>query len=485
MGKLNKRVTIARSGVYKYSAGALAGLGLSLPPEKQGQQSFGVFRPKEVLRKNKDKFSRLPLTLNHPPTFVTGDNFRDLVQGYTGDSVEAREENDTVFLDSTVTIYDSEAVNAYWRGIVEVSPGYKGKFSWESGVSPQGEAYDIVMDDITEVNHLALTREGRGGPSACVFDSREVLVKPKKSGLFYAIRKRMKGVEDSGKDGIYARVSDLVEQRLTLSEEDIGKRIASILDDVDYLPDSADKSQLVAFVEDFSGIVSESDDVAKQAVLVVGNLFSRLDSEALAQVSLVLDAEDKKEEPEGSAPKTEESEAPSEDKSGEPPEPKAEGEGDSPLEEKKEEPASPSALDEPHVGLDDAILDKKESELTPEECEYLHQKLMEMLKDYLVGKTPAGTPPPGDAPGAPGPVDGEQKPGEGEPGHEESETPAEEKKEGEEKPEEEKKEKDEKVEDAVEHDPVDLMPPMPLADESASIQGIDLEAQFRRLKGAK
>lgn len=439
MARLNKHVAIARSGVYVYSAGALPGLGLSVPPEKKNQQSFGVFRPPEVLAKAKDKFTKLPVTLEHPPRFVDGNNFREFTQGYTGDSVEVEPMPDghNVILCSTLTLADNESINAYYRGIVEVSPGYRGVFDWQDGISPDGEHYDIVMQDITEVNHLALTRRGRGGPSACVLDSREVIVAKRKSGLFYAIYKRMRGVQDAAEDSFVNALSSLIAGNRKMSDEEIATRVKDLEVIVDYIPDSAEKLTLADYVADLVNVREESDEANKQAAIMIGNLYARLDSQAMD--SIVADAydeteentEDKKEAPAEKGEK-EEGETPEHDT----PEHEASETKEEEKAEHSEEPAaSETALDEPSAGPDDTIYAKKMDELTQEEKDFLWCELMNMLK----AKTIEDKAPPVEAP----------KPEAEEAPAEENKEEAEEKSEAEpEKKEEEKKE--EAVTDSLE-----------------------------------
>jgi hypothetical protein len=394
MARLNKQVAIARSGVYEYSPGALPGLGLSVPPEKKTQRSFRVFRPPELLIRVKDKFSRLPVTLEHPNRLVDGNNFRELAMGYTGDNVgfEYMPNKVDIRILSTLTLADNEAISAYYRGIIEVSPGYKGVFVWDSGTTPTGEAYDIIMQDITEVNHLALTRQGRGGVAACVLDSREVIVKKKKSGLFYAIAKKLNGVNDSKEDGFVSELAELVKTNRKLDDDQIGKSVASLLDKIDPLPDSEDKTKLVTFVEDLIGVKDESDESVVQASVMIGNLYAVLDKQALE--SIVTDAMDKEPANDAGPPKKEEA-APTEDKEegGKPPsstdgkEGSDNDEGDALEEEDQGTPDT--ALDKPSVGPDDAIFDKKFDELTKEEKDFLWSELMATLKSHSLDEKQA------------------------------------------------------------------------------------------------
>jgi hypothetical protein len=398
MGTPPKRVAIARSGVYMYSAESLRNLGLSAPPEgKSRLRSFSVYRPATVLARNKDKFTRLPVTLEHPPMLLNGENFREFVQGFTGDTayLDFIKEIGEITVASTLVLMDSEAMNAYYGGTVEVSPGYVALFDWEDGVSPSGEHYDIVMKDIVAVNHLALTKAARGGKYACILDSREVIMKERHSGLFYNIYKHIKGVMDSGDTSFYGMLDSLVDSRLKLSQTDIVERVSKLKAIVDYLPDSDGKLQLNRYIDDLPRINEENDEAANEIKIIVVNIFHTLDSEAVKDAYKEDPKAVSEEKAADEAPKQEEEpnkdEAPSSEES-------ATEEGkESPEHEASETPAEESQEHknaEPAVGLDDTIFDKGPDELTPEEACYVHKKLMAMLKDYLVKEVLENSPAP-------------------------------------------------------------------------------------------
>ena len=172
-----KNIRIAVSGLYDYAFEELPTLRVPLPgqgaPEwVEKKRIYKVYRPAPVLAAACDKFKMLPLTHHHPKVPVDGQNFRDLAVGYTGENpwVDYLKDKDEVGIRSTVMMYDDEALNAYERGEVQLSPGYIAIFEWQRGTSPDGQEYDIVMREITDVNHLALLPAGRGGVDAVVLD---------------------------------------------------------------------------------------------------------------------------------------------------------------------------------------------------------------------------------------------------------------------------------------------------------------------------
>lgn len=170
-----KNIRIAVSGIYDYAKEELPTLRLSLqnaPDWVEDKRLYKVYRPAAVLAGACEKFKSLPLVHNHPQSPVDGQNFRDLAVGWTGENptVDYIKEADEVGIRSTMMMYDDEALQAYERGEIQLSPGYLAVFEWKKGTAPNGQEYDIIMKEITDVNHLALLRAGRGGEYAGVLD---------------------------------------------------------------------------------------------------------------------------------------------------------------------------------------------------------------------------------------------------------------------------------------------------------------------------
>lgn len=172
-----KNIRIAVSGIYDYALEEIPTLRLPLPGQGapdwvEKKQIYKIYRPAFVLAAACDKFKMLPLTHHHPNTPVDGQNFRRLAVGYTGENpfIDWIKDTDEVGIHSTVMIYDDEALDAYERGEIQLSPGYVASFEWQKGKAPDGQEYDIVMKEITDVNHLALLPAGRGGEYAVVMD---------------------------------------------------------------------------------------------------------------------------------------------------------------------------------------------------------------------------------------------------------------------------------------------------------------------------
>lgn len=173
-----KNIRIAVSGLYDYAFEELPTLRIPMPgrgaPEwVEEKRLYKVYRPAPVLAVACPKFANLPMTHHHPKTPVDGQNFRDLAVGWTGEhpEVDYIPETNEVGIKSTCVMYDDEALSAYERGEIQLSPGYIANFEWQKGTTPTGEEYDIIMKEITDVNHLALLPAGRGGEYAVVMDN--------------------------------------------------------------------------------------------------------------------------------------------------------------------------------------------------------------------------------------------------------------------------------------------------------------------------
>ena len=181
-----KNIRIAVSGIYDYAQEELPTLRIPMPGQGapdwvEDKRLYKVYRPAAVLAVACPKFANLPMTHHHPKTPVDGQNFRDLAIGWTGEhpEVDYIAETNEVGIKSTCMLYDDEALNAYQNGEIQLSPGYIARFEWEKGTSPDGQEYDIIMREITDVNHLALLPNGRGGEYAVVMDQA-----PQKKSVF-------------------------------------------------------------------------------------------------------------------------------------------------------------------------------------------------------------------------------------------------------------------------------------------------------------
>lgn len=120
-----------------------------------------VFDPKTIA-----SFEGKPVTIDHPPEFVSPENWKKLAVG-TAQNVRrgTQEQSDLLIADLLIT--DKEAINAILHdGLREVSCGYES--SYEQTDLGKGRQFDIVG------NHVALVERGRAGSRCAIKDKQGV-----------------------------------------------------------------------------------------------------------------------------------------------------------------------------------------------------------------------------------------------------------------------------------------------------------------------
>lgn len=100
------------------------------------------------------------------------------------------------------------------------------------------------------------------------------------SGLFRIARKRTQTKD--GAEDFKERLSALVNERESLSDEGIEKKVEELKAMTADLPDSEDKEKLMRFLEDFKAVKSQDEATAKEAVDMVANLYESLDASAMS-----------------------------------------------------------------------------------------------------------------------------------------------------------------------------------------------------------
>ncbi len=276
--RIEKPVTIARSGVYQYLRQELPGFKLPAVPDQHANlKIFNVYRPATVLAAAKDLFAKVPIIREHQAE-VTPGNFQELTQGWTGDSVEAEmlEGKDEVAIKSTVNILNEEGIALYEAGQKEVSPYYFGKFSWKDGMH-EGVPYQVIMDSIDSVNHLAMVRRGRGGQDAVIDHAMRGEVKYKTALMRTA--KRMAGVaKDSEPEEFYTSLTRIIKTRMMMTEDMINAEVNKLRECAWDLPASDDRELLLRFLDDVQHFRNEENDtVVETAGKMIADLYAKLD----------------------------------------------------------------------------------------------------------------------------------------------------------------------------------------------------------------
>lgn len=103
------------------------------------------------------------------------------------------------------------------------------------------------------------------------------------TGLFRAARKRTQ-TTDNDMGQFRTKLMELVEQKGSLSDEDVVKRVDELKEMTIDLPDADEKAKLDRFLEDFKSVKEQDDATAKEAAGMVADLFEKLDTEAMKDV---------------------------------------------------------------------------------------------------------------------------------------------------------------------------------------------------------
>jgi hypothetical protein len=100
-----------------------------------------------------------PVTNTHPKeTLLDSKSVKRRKVGTTGENVK----RDGVYLVSSLTVTDKEAVDSVDSGRSELSPGYKCQLLMQSGITSAGEKYDAIQLN-RKYNHVAICDFARGG----------------------------------------------------------------------------------------------------------------------------------------------------------------------------------------------------------------------------------------------------------------------------------------------------------------------------------
>lgn len=241
-----KDVILCRSGIQIYSYKEVKA-SLGEPPVKK--DFYREYRPASVVVKAQDKCKSLPVTKEHPDVWVTPDNWDKLCGGVLDKEVSVvaleGESEGEIGLKSNVTFY-TRALYDYYLQNKEVSLGYTCKKHFVD--NPEEVGYDIYLDEITEVNHLAITRAGRGGSEVAVIDSILGGLKPMRTGIFAYLAGKMQ--KDSAPSSFGKEVLEAVKNSKGTTEEELAKEMKGVLDSMSLLKDCEAKDTLLNVVKD-------------------------------------------------------------------------------------------------------------------------------------------------------------------------------------------------------------------------------------------
>ena len=175
--RIEKSVMLCRSGkqIYHKSEIKRGWSAIEGNPPMQDKEWYVEYRPAGVVAKAAPKCKGIPLCLEHPKSGLLDDDksYHKETQGCVGSDIEVvslEDENDKdlIGIKADLYFYTDEIYN-YYKDNREVSLGYTTRKRWAD--NPEACGYDIILEEITSVNHVALTKKGRGGEKVAVMDS--------------------------------------------------------------------------------------------------------------------------------------------------------------------------------------------------------------------------------------------------------------------------------------------------------------------------
>ena len=247
-----KDVILCRSGIQIYHKSELASFITEDNKPPVEKEWYKEYRPANVIVKAQDLFKSLPVTKEHPDVWVDSKNWKELAGGTLDKEVTVvaldGEAEGEIGLKSNITFYTDDLYN-YYLDNKEVSVGYTCKKHFVD--NPEEVGYDLILDEITEVNHLAITRAGRGGSSVAVIDSIIGGLRPMRTGIFAWIdSKKQKAVNDSAPSSFGKEVLEAVKNSKGTTEEELAGEMKGVLDSMSVLKDCEAKTKLVEVVKD-------------------------------------------------------------------------------------------------------------------------------------------------------------------------------------------------------------------------------------------
>ena len=299
-----KDVILCRSGIQVYTAREVEAFITEDNKPPKAKEVYLEYRPANVIVKAQDLFKSLPVTKEHPSEWVTPDNWKELAGGVLDREVTVvaldGEAEGEIGLKSNITFFTNE-LHDYYLNNKEVSVGYTCKKHFVD--NPEEVGYDIILDEITEVNHLAITRAGRGGSSVAVIDSIIGGLKPMRTGIFAYLKSKKQAVNDSKTVTSFGKeVLDAVKNSKGTTEEELAKEMKGVLDSMSELKDCEAKDTLLNVVKDCFD--NKDKAIADEAELtsVLDSMWIDIHSDSLGEIAkafakLGKKPDEKKEEP--------------------------------------------------------------------------------------------------------------------------------------------------------------------------------------------
>ena len=317
-----KDVILCRSGIQIYHKSELASFITEDNKPPVEKEWYKEYRPANVIVRAQDLFKSLPVTKEHPNVWVDSKNWKELAGGTLDKEVTVvaldGEAEGEIGLKSNITFYTDDLYN-YYLDNKEVSVGYTCKKHFVD--NPEEVGYDLILDEITEVNHLAITRAGRGGSSVAVIDSIIGGLRPMRTGIFaWIASKKQKAVNDSAPSSFGKEVLEAVKNSKGTTEEELAGEMKGVLDSMSVLKDCEAKTKLVEVVKDCFDNKKMALDNEEELTATLDSMWIDIHSDSLGEIAkafakLGKKPEEKTEPAVNDSEKTEGEEKDSEDKS--------------------------------------------------------------------------------------------------------------------------------------------------------------------------
>ena len=284
-----KDVILCRSGIQLYHKSEVASFITEDNKPPVEKEWYKEYRPANVIVKAKDLFKSLPVTEEHPDVWVDSKNFKELAGGTLDKEIDVvaleGEAEGEIGLKSNITFYTDELYN-YYLNNKEVSVGYTCKKHFVD--NPEEVGYDIILDEITEVNHLAITRAGRGGSQVAVIDSIIGGIRPMRTGIFAFLKSKKQAVNDSN-FSFGKTVLEAVKNSKGTTEEELAGEMKGVLDSMAILKDCEAKDKLMDVVKDCfdNKEMAVSDEAELTATL--DSMWFEIHGDSLSEIAKAFD----------------------------------------------------------------------------------------------------------------------------------------------------------------------------------------------------
>ena len=279
-----KHVIMCRSGIQLYHKSEIASFVTEDNKPVQDKEWYREYRPANVVVKAKELCGNLPVTKEHPDDWVTPDNWKELAGGTTGKEVDVvaleGESDGEIGLESDITFYD-KSLYEYYENNKEVSLGYTCRKHFVS--NPDEVGYDIVLDEITEVNHLAITRSGRGGSSVAVIDSLIGGMKPMRTGIWAWLKSRKQ--TDSSVPATFGKdVFTALKNSKGTTDKELESELKSVLDSCAVLKDCPQKTTMLNMIRDCYDNREKALENEKELTEAFDSMYVSLSGDSLKEI---------------------------------------------------------------------------------------------------------------------------------------------------------------------------------------------------------